>query len=188
MKAFTALLILLFLGACSNRFHKTNYIEHLDPVANGNKFIDSLRAEGIDTLIAYYEGCSGCIRGFEKSYYIYWVHNDSGYLTKFTNYSNFKAFQSYPPLQYLKENIKSIENGWLNEPKSEWNHFQFQSIYIILGTKEIKYTIPDYVRWVNESAPKVIFIDKIRSKLYGLNPEYWVGLNFKTEKKRSEKN
>jgi hypothetical protein len=184
MKKLLPLFILMLLIGCSTSKYYVAYVQHIDSRAEGNKFIDSLRTLGMDTIIGYYDGCSGCVEGFEKPYYIFWDSKNTWHLIKFTTYSKYNEITGYsPPIKYVSENIESIENGKLNAPQFELLHFHYDAVRIIFQNKETKYEINDFEKFDNESAPKVILIDKIRSELLGIFPSDWKGLNYMTEKR-----
>lgn len=112
MKTFYSLLILFLLFSCSTGRHNIIYLEHLNAKEEGDQFIDSLKTAGVDTIIGYYDGCSGCNQGREKSYYVFWDSENKWNLTKFTNYSRYNHIAGYsPPINYISSNIDSIENG-----------------------------------------------------------------------------
>lgn len=168
--------------------HYTVYVEHLDSRLEGDRFIDSLQSAGFDTIIGYYDGCSGCIQGRNKPYYIFWDSGKKWYLTKFTNYSRFNHIAGYsPPIKYLTENLESIKNDKLKKPEYEISHYPYDVIRIILNDKEIRYEVKAFEKWNNESIQKVILIDKIRSNLLRVLSGEWKGLNFKTEKIKKER-
>ena len=172
---------------CSMSKHYTVYVEHLDSRIEGDRFIDSLQNAGVDTIIGYYDGCSGCIQGLDKPYYVFWDSGKKWYLTKFTKYSRFNHIAGYsPPIKYLTENLENIENGKLTKPQYEISHYPYDVVRIILKDNEIKYEVKAYEKWTNESTQKVILIDKIRSKLLDIRPGNWEGKNFKTEKRKKE--
>jgi hypothetical protein len=175
------------LISCSAIRYSTVYVEHIDSRAEGDRFIDSLRTSGLDTIIGYYDGCSGCIQGVEKPYYIFWDSGNIWHLTKITKYSRFNQITGYsPPINFLFENLSTIENNNLNAPKFEMCHFNYEVVRIILDDKEINYKIKDSEKWNNESSPRVMLIDKIRSTLFDIYPSAWKGLNYKTEKRKKD--
>ena len=59
------------------------------------------------------------------------------------------------------------------------SHFTYDAVRILLNGREINYEIKNYEKWNNESAPKVILIDKIRSKLFAIFPSEWKALDYK---------
>lgn len=63
------------------------------------------------------------------------------------------------------------------------SHYTFDNIRINLEKKEINYEIKTYEKWNNESAQKVILIDKIRLALFKIQPYEWVGISYKKGKK-----
>jgi hypothetical protein len=83
----------------------------------------------------------------------------------------------------LSENWLTIENTNLAAPKFQMSHFHYDVVRIILNGNEIIYEIKNYEKWNNESAPRVLLIDKIRSKLFDIPQREWRGLNYKTEKR-----
>ncbi|MBL7888431.1 MAG: hypothetical protein JNL24_02700 [Bacteroidia bacterium] len=187
MKRLLQLLILILLTGCSMSKYYTVFVEHIDSRAEGDRFIDSLKAAGQDTIIGYYDGCSGCIQGLEKPYYIFWDSGNKWHLTKFTKYSRFNQITGYsPPIKYTSEYFETIDSLKLTVPEFEMSHFPYDVVRIVLNGKEINYEIKDYEKWNNESAPKVILIDKIRSKLFDVLPSEWKGLDYKTEKRRKD--
>ncbi len=187
MKIFITLLTITLLISCSTRKYYTTYVEHLDSRAEGDRFIDSLMTSGVDTIIGYYDGCSGCIQGLEKPYYVFWASGKKWFVTKFTKYSKFNHIAGYsPPIKYLSDNLDSIENGRLNKPQYEMSHFPYDVIRIKLNDTEFEYEIKNFEKWKNESAQKVILIDKIRSKILDILTGEWKGLNYKSEKRKKE--
>lgn len=187
MKSFLIILILSFLIGCSLNRNSTVYVEHLDSRLDGDRFIDSLKSVGVDTIIGYYDGCSGCILGLEKPYYVFWDAGKKWYVTKFTKYSRYNHIAGYtPPIKYLSENLDIIENGRIQKPRYELNHYPYDVIRIYLSDKEIKYEITADEKGTNEASQKVILIDKIRSKLLDILPGEWKGLNYKSEKRRKK--
>jgi hypothetical protein len=59
MRRILQILIPIVLTGCSVSKYHTSSLEHFDSRAEGNVFIDSLRTSGKDTIIGYYDGCSG---------------------------------------------------------------------------------------------------------------------------------
>lgn len=171
--------------SCSLSKQYTVFVEHIDSRAEGDKFIDSLHTAGVDTIIGYYDGCSGCIQGLEKPYYVFWDSGKKWHVTKFTKYSRFNHIAGYtPPINYLSDNVDSIKNGKLKKPQYEMNHFPYDVVRINLGDYDFKYEIKAYEKWANESHQKAILIDKIRSKLLDISLGEWKGLNYKSEKRK----
>lgn len=182
MKPFLIIFILSFLIGCSMSRNCPVYVEHLDSRVDGDRFMDSLRNVRVDTIIGYYIGCSGCIAGLEKPYYVFWNAEKKWYVTKFTKYSRYNHIAGYaPPIKYLSENLDSIENGRIKNTQYKLSHYPFDVIRIKLSDEEIKYEITADEKWINESSQKVILIDKIRYKLLDILPEEWKGLNYKSE-------
>jgi hypothetical protein len=180
MRRILQILIAIVLTGCSVSKYYTSSVEHFDSRAEGNGFIDSLRTSGKDTIIGYYDGCSGCIRGLEKPYYIYWQSENKWNLTKFTIYARFNHITGFsPPIKYISDNIEAIDTLKLSLPKAEMSHFTYDAVRILLNGREINYEIKNYEKWNNESAPKVILIDKIRSKLFAIFPSEWKALDYK---------
>jgi hypothetical protein len=64
------------------------------------------------------------------------------------------------------------------------SHYHYDVVRIILNGNEIIYEIKDYEKWNNESAPRVLLLDKIRSKLFEIRHSEWQGLDYKIEKRR----
>jgi len=185
MKGLLQVLIFVSLIGCASSKYSTVYIEHLNSRAEGERFIDSLKTQGVDTIIGYYDNCYGCWSGFNRPYYVYWDSGNIWHLTTFTNYSRFKNITGYsPPLAYLISNLEAIENEPIIKPQYDISHFSIEYVRIILGEKEIKYSTRNYEKWHNESVQKVILIDKIRSKLFGIPQWEWKSLNYKSEKRK----
>jgi hypothetical protein len=185
MKRLLQSLILILLTGCSMSKYNTVCVEHIDSKSEGDRFIDSLRALGLDTIIGYYDGCSGCVQGIEKPYYIFWGTGNRWHVTKITKYSRFNQITGLsPPINYVSENLLTIENTNLAAPKFQMCHYTYDVVRIILNGNEIIYEIKDYEKWNNESAPRVLLLDKIRSKLFEIRHSEWQGLDYKIEKRR----
>lgn len=146
--------------------------------------MDSLQTEGVDTIIGYYDGCSGCIRGTTKTYYIYW-YSEEWYLTKFNNYSNFNVIsRERAPIGFISENLDSLEHGKLRRPAFELLHYHYDRIQIILPNRTFEFQVNEYQNEANPMSEKVVLIDKIRSGL--LDVRGWKGLSYRFEKVRMD--
>lgn len=182
------LFLLIIFTSCSTSKHQIILVEHINSRAEGDRFIDSLKASGKDTIIGYYSGCSGCWRGTQTPYYIYWCTENNWHLTKFTNYSRFNQITRFrPSINYLSKNIETIDSSNLIKTGVWISHCHFEIVRIVLNGKEMKYTILDYEKLDNELAPKVILIDKIRSELFNIHPSEWKGLDYKRKIRRKNR-
>lgn len=171
MKTIFSLFLLTLAIGCGT--HKTA-VSHLDSREEGNAFIDSLLAADVDTVIGYYQGCVGCVKGLPLDYYIYWLDETEKRwkIKRFSTYARYEILQrGRPPMSYLERNLDSIETGRM-KPFPEFSHFSWESIRIILGERSFEYKVEEMERQFNDSSPRVIFIDKIRSELLGLTG-YW---------------
>lgn len=161
-------------------------VEHLNPHEESDKFITKLKKEGVDTIITYADACSGCIQGVPVSYYVYWVNNSSGYITKFNKYSNYNTVSHLVlNFDFVTKVLDSLKNEILIEPTIELLHYRYEKIEIILKNKEVKFDVNEFYKTTeNELKYRIIFIDKFRSFLFVIDDYNWKALNYKFKDKK----
>jgi len=163
------------------------YVEHLNPIEEGEKYIKELQAMGVDTIISYFDGCSGCIPGLTQDYYIFWDSGKKWHLKKINQYTEFQEITGYsPPINFIRNNFKNIESEKLKNNHGELSHYPFDDIRIILNEIDIEYSVSASVYFQNELAKRIILIDKIRSDILNVLPSMWVGINYKKEKRKKD--
>lgn len=154
-------------------------VAHLDSKAEGRHFTDSLINAGVDTFLTYYDGCSGCIHGTTKPFYVYWVNNGIGYVTKFNELTNFNIVSKNFNVIYTVSLVEKLGKENLSQDSFTISHYGYEQIELRLGSKVIIYELRDYEKAANEISNAAILIDKFRAFLFSIPESDWYGLSYK---------
>ncbi len=89
MKKITCIILLLCLIVFSCTLQKASRsIELFEARDAATSFKDTLIKNGIDTILLFYKGCEGCIKGAKKTAYVFWKEGDNnGTIRKFDSYA-----------------------------------------------------------------------------------------------------
>tara|TARA_R110002096_G_scaffold161815_1_gene328610 strand:+ start:181 stop:717 length:537 start_codon:yes stop_codon:yes gene_type:complete len=140
-------------------------------------FMDSLQKEGIQPLIGYFRGCSGCINGTQTSFYLFHsiVQNtNSCQLTLFTNYDKPKTIKIFSfPAQYIIRTSETLVSDKLIISESDYRHGRYDQIIILNEGNTIDYSLNSTKTLANEGTNHVLLCDKIKSYLFGLPDHRW---------------
>lgn len=157
-------------------------VHHLLPKVEASDFKDSLVSLGVDTILGYWDACSGCVQGIENPYYLYWIYKGEICLTKFTETSNYNILSNqWFPIDFVCTYFDEIIADSIIEPDFGLLHYDFEEVHIKLAEREFHLRIDEYEKTVNQDNFKVRLIDKIRSDLFEVDQWKWVGQNFKLE-------
>lgn len=152
-------------------------VQHLNPKEEGGKFVDSLKHSGVDTIIGYYKGCSGCVSGVTSEYYVFWIKSNESFVTKFNELTNYNVLRSYFPFSYVSTVYVELRREKLRDPKLTTSHYIYESVSIFFDDEEYEYDIVDFEKKANENSLKVNLIDKLRANLLIINKD-WKGQNY----------
>lgn len=184
MKTLVYISLLLHLTGCAARKYLVA-VHHLDPKLESKKFKERLLSTGVDTIITYTDACSGCVEGVLNPRYVYWFEAGQGFLTKFTEESNYNIIEPQEfPIVYIVRNFDKIKSDSIIEPNFGFMHYDFEEIFLKIGDKEFDYRLDEFEKTQNQNNFKVLTIDKIRAALFEIPSREWFGQNFKTEKKK----
>lgn len=171
MKIIIIIWFCIFSFSCT--FHKksdefkTVEIEQLQ-----KKVIDSLIECKTKKILVLRKGCSGCIKGFRETIYVFWMHNEiSPKIRKFDSYSGIGGVLEIDDLtNYFFTFKDEIIKEKLNEPEYILSHYHYTGIKLLLNGKEYyKKEIPiTYFSEFNEEKKLIIWIQKIESKIFNL--------------------
>lgn len=151
-----------------------------DPNKSKNEalaFVDSLKDHNLKPIIVYQNGCSGCVTGIDREWYVFHnlgFHGASSKLTKFSTYSTPKTVDIFNfSTKYLLNIADSLATEKLTAPNSEMAHGPYYQIIISTENHEINYQMSkDDIR-VNEDTFHVKLLDKISSFLFRLPEWKW---------------
>ena len=138
MKYIFYISLSLILSSCLTNNYYSVAVKHLDSRVIGEKIIDSLRVSEVDTILGYYDGCSGCLLGASNTYYIFWIKNQKSFVTKVNDYSTYPHFKSSGlPFEYISSIIVPLQNEKLIEPKFLVSHYGYEIVTIITKLKRL---------------------------------------------------
>ena len=186
MKAPIYLLFCLIFLSCATRSRTLVAVEHIDQHSKGVEFIDSLSNAGIDTLIGYYNGCSGCVPGTQKRFYIFWMDSGETYAKKVTNYTEYEILKiNYFPFSYFYSQKEKIQSDSLIEPKFRLDHGGIESCSFRIGDWSHDFSIDGWTLGANEFSMHAAFLNAMRSELYLISSNYyWKSQNLIFEKRK----
>ncbi len=140
-----------------------------DPKAKAEKLRDSLIKNGVDTLLSYWNVCSGCLPGRLNSYYVYWIKEETAYLSKFTEEGYLKATNTLGlPISFISSHFNRIKKDSLIEPEIGLMHYSFEKVFVKLGDKNLNFQLDIFEKRSNQTNYKVLTVDKIRSALFDI--------------------
>lgn len=141
--------LILVLYSCSTIPKSKNEILTVNELAVAKKYTDSLRLHGVDTILIFYKGCSGCSYGVNKVAYIFWKQNSQNLVAKISSYSVYNnPVNSDDVIGYYLLNYLNI-GGKLNEPDMSMisYHYGYSSIQLKIKDRLIfDVKLPDYYR------------------------------------------
>lgn len=183
MKYIAYLILLLLTAGCAMFRHVP--IPYVEVREEYEKLTDSLISNGVDTMISYYQGPACCIGRQEA--YVFWVNDGVSAVAKITRsvkvrknewlyyvtrkVEYFRWIDYAPPYDYIQKLLDKIttEQKVFDSIKFRFRpDYQFEKIQIVIGKKNLIYSVADYEKRGNETMCSVIFIDKFRSFLLGL--------------------
>jgi hypothetical protein len=171
--------ILIFVS-CLTKKNYSIAVAKFNPQEEGVNFINSLKQSGVDTIISYYDGCSGCVLGYPANYYVFWTNRNKSFVTKFNEYSKFNTLRrSGVSINYITSVLNELMNEKLKEPTIDISHYNYNFVTVVFGKEQFQYEIKGYEKSENENSIRSIFIDKIRSSLFEINPSEWTRIKNK---------
>lgn len=172
---------MLLASACVST-RKLALVHHVNPVQKAEQLVQSLRTDGIDTIISYQELCSGCIKGTLNHTYVYWVKNGVPYVTTFNEVSTYDTLSIWFGLEFLAANLDGIASDQLKTVE-DLSRFNLQKLNIILGKTVIDYEVALGEYRLNHGTYRVLLIDKFRSYLFGVQTSRhgWRALDYRFE-------
>lgn len=174
---FIISIFLMMLGCKTNK----NLIafEYLNPQEESDRFIDKLKADGVDTIITYADDCSGCLKGSRLPHYVFWVKNNNRFVTKFDVYTNYNTINRDGfDLDFTFKMMDSIISEKLVEPNLLISHFGIEKISISMNKKNVRYAVRGFDKIKeNELKYRIIFIDNFRLYLSRIENDEWKALN-----------
>ena len=111
---------------------------------------DSLNASGVDTLVTYKHGCSGCIEGIESITYFFWTKGAHTYSCTVDNYFGISyIIETNSVMAYFNKHEQDIRKQALDSTiYSFHNHYSDLHIYA-QGKEYYSISIPDYYKVLN---------------------------------------
>lgn len=177
---FTILLLvtLTTIGCILPRKHIV--LSYRNPIAEVDRFRDSLIRSGTDTLISYGYAPAGGSHGLVANYYIYWLADGNAFITRFSSQTDFNIIKSQAfDLTYFGRYIDDAINEKQDMGNEEQSHYEsHEYVFLKIGAKELKYGMVSYNKDKWMFSQRLLFIDKFRSFLFGI--EGWQGLHYKT--------
>lgn len=171
-------LVLLMPSCRTNRVKE--YKAHLNSYAMGQKEVAQLRKQHVDTIMAYFQGCSSCAEGAPKPYHIFWKEKEQWKLTKFDVYGTYNTMRTSLNTAYLREHEQAMKEP-LMPAKTLWSHYSYETMMVYTKADSFHYTVRSEESSINASHPQVIWIDKVRSRLLSY-VGFWRSKHHKREK------
>ena len=172
MKQLLFILCILALTGCFKQPSKTHN-RNFNPKEEGLKFVNELKNQGVDTIITYFDGCSGCNTNFQQTFYVYWVDNKLSRIIKFNESMKFESMSYAIPIKYLGIFFDTLINEKIKISGYQDSHYSYSEMFIKIGDRELGYKIASYEKWVNELSWRVLMIDKFRSEIFGIKDYRW---------------
>lgn len=87
---------LIIISCSSSKKYGSNIQEEnrIDVITQANSLRDSLLSARIDTVLIYYNGCSGCSAWVLRSAYVFWKEKTETKVIKITNHNNKRQIAS----------------------------------------------------------------------------------------------
>jgi len=174
------LFLSLVLSACiSSKYSNQISYVNADTYYEGQRFIDSLKANNVNTIVGYYSGCVDCSRHSPRPYYVFWNLKDSWFTTKFTRTKRYRTIEGHaPPLLYVSRNIDSLRNVELVKPQMIKSAYGYEEVVIMLQDENFRFNIRHYEKENNMNNHRVILTDSIRSLVSSIPDLEWRALNY----------
>jgi len=178
----------LLAGCMAHKKSRYEYVQHINPQQAGERFIDSLTKQKIDTIVGYFYWT----QLGPSPFYIYWESNGIQYISQINRFSTFKTIKSWPlshdlfdstMLRKLMTDVHVAKPMLTKEGKEifvadECSDCPREQLYIRCGTLSKTFIVsPSADTW----SPRRLFADKFRSILSQVQ-DYWQGENYKKEK------
>jgi hypothetical protein len=164
------LIIQLSVISCLAQKHKKDKSVPLDIRKETKHLIDSLRSEGVDTILSFYKGCSGCVEGIYKSEYLFWKKNNQIKIKKVDSYIVYKEVLNAKDIfSYYFDNYNNMQNDSLTEPPSSLIDGPYTEINLYYDNKIYQKNIPNYYRTKDNLDKKLmIWMYYIESILFNI--------------------
>lgn len=187
MKFNIALIALIVLSSCSLR-PKYRYVSHLDAQALGEGFVDSLMQIGVDSIVSYFDGRMGGIPGAHKTYWVYWEHQGSRQMMKFTNYERYhpKKFFFTNEFAFFDSLVPILKAETIDREFTYLDHFTYEEFQIVSPSHSYRYWITDASSKKYIGSASVLAIDKFKAMIYQTYDRYWPGYDYKKERLKQE--
>jgi hypothetical protein len=151
---------------------KTLSIIPIEAEALAKNFTDTLIKSGVDTILVFTKGCSGCIKGVKKTVYVFWKQKEAPIkIRKFDSYSGVGSDKEIDDLtSYFFTHENEIRQQQLKEPEFILSHYSFTGIRLLLNGNEFyEKEIPEqYFNNFNEEKRLIVWIQKIESLIFNL--------------------
>lgn len=162
--------LLICFSSCMTKRKSQGELKTFDVVALSQSFIHSLTKSGVDTVLIYRRGCSGCIAGSRKTIYVNWMQDGWGKVETFDSYMGVRTVEiPYNLINYYLIHKGEIEKEVLAEPNYWISHYGYRKVELLLGdhtySPEI---IPDYYFETNDDKFLINWIYRIESELFDL--------------------
>lgn len=133
--------------------------------ANVKRIKDSFATSNIDTFMFFERRCSGCIRGYNKEVYFFWLKDERVQyfkLSKWTGRSEIVG--TFGVFSYYLKIIASLESEVL-DTKIYAFHYDYSVITFSINKTEFNSTIPMYYLVSNETSSLVNLIYMVESRI-----------------------
>lgn len=171
MKRILSLFVFLTIISSCSYHYKLYKVPREFPLPNvsnydlGKGFVDSLSEIGVDTIVGYYIGCSGCISGTPKDFYVFWMKDRTPHLRFFPTWGEQRNIIKGLPYSYFYEKIDSLKNEELENFEEPFLHYGYDYVFMTIGDKKVEYELTMNLKNGNLDSYHTLFIDKIRSSV-----------------------
>ncbi|MFN9109829.1 MAG: hypothetical protein ACK5XN_07140 [Bacteroidota bacterium] len=174
MKQVASILICLIVFSCALQKESLS-ISPIEVEELANSFTDTLIESGVDTILVFTKGCSGCIKGVKKSVYVYWKQRETSKIRKYDSYTGVGSDNVIDDLViYFYKHHNEIRQQELKEPEYILSHYNYTGIRLIINGKEFyKSEISEHLfNNLNDEKRLIIWIQKIESIIFNLERRY----------------
>ncbi len=126
---------------------------------------------GVDTIVIFYKGCSGCISNINKMGYVIWNDSNSFYVKKVdSNNKYYDPVKTIDSFSYFFTNEKQIREEKLVFPEMEFLHYHYSKLMLKYPKGVFTKEVSESQRLLKENENKkiVIWISKIESALFNI--------------------
>jgi hypothetical protein len=166
-KEYLIFVILILFSACFTERKQGNR-ENYDVKKTMDLFVDSLKKNGVDTIVTYYNGCHGCAEGVLINGSIFWKRLGSFYEKKLNNYFIYKeTMQCSDIIGYFMKHQYEIRNEKLFDTLTILN-YHYIEISVYYGNGKYHIEVPEDYILSNDDKSLINWIYRIESCLFDI--------------------